>query len=99
MVTGIIVVVLIILGFLLSYSHGFTRGIRHETSSLLKAFETIQPPNWQSLPVNPGEDAASQVASNKQYVQAFRLAKEIIGEELITNRSKAVLRIKPKKGL
>ena len=97
LVVELLVCVIALIGvFAFIYMRGFVKGMQTEALGWLEAFEEIRPPNWQSLPVNHEANPEEQVAANKLYVQIFNVAKQAIGEELVVNRTKALLKLQSK---
>ena len=68
------------------YEDGFRTGKLYEALQWSKAFDSIRPPNWQSLPVTATDpdERREQEDINKMYVQIFKVAKDVIGEELLS---------------
>jgi len=75
------------------YMKGFIAGMRHETKGWVDAIAKVQPPNWQSLPVDghEGWDREKVESANKIYVAAFKVALDVIKEEIAVNRMTALL--------
>lgn len=73
-----------------NYIRGRAEGMRDEALAWCAAFDQIKAPNWQSLPIPVGTDREKQEAANKLYVEVFKTAKEVIGQELVMNRIDAL---------
>lgn len=73
-----------------NYIRGRAEGMRDEALAWCAAFDQIKAPNWQSLPVPPEVDREKQEAANKLYVEVFKTAKEVIGQELVIARVEAL---------
>ncbi len=73
-----------------NYIRGRAEGMRDEALALCAAVDEIKVPNWQSLPMPRDVDREKQEIANKLYVEVFETAKEVIGQELVTNRIEAL---------
>lgn len=89
-VMGIIAVLTVHLLCKWNYIKGRVEGKQEEAMEWCKAYDAIQVPNWQSLPIPRDVDRDKQIEANKVYVEVFRTAKEIIGRELVANRVDAI---------
>jgi hypothetical protein len=74
------------------YLKGFISGMQYEAKAWAEAIGKVQPPNWQSLPVGEhlGYDKERIEGANKVYVAAFKVALEVIKEEIAANRIMAL---------
>jgi hypothetical protein len=101
MASGIILVaafvIVLVAALSYAYTRGFIKGMQHEALGWFEAFDAVQPPNWQSLPVSHEGNPEDQIEANKVYVQVFKVAKQVIGEELMVNRVEALGKFIPKK--
>jgi hypothetical protein len=73
-----------------SYVKGRLEGRQLEATEWCEAFDQIQVPNWQNVPVEDEKNRGQQEAAHRLYVQVFRAAKEAIGQELVTTRIDAM---------
>jgi hypothetical protein len=77
------------------YTEGKVAGMQEEASAWVEAFESVQPPNWQSLPVN----AESPLPREKQdmlaklYVEMFGIIKEVIGKHMAMHRIEVLCKV------
>lgn len=69
-----------------SYYRGRLDGHQEEAYEWCAAFDQIRVPNWQHVPVEDEKQRAQLEAYHRMYVQVFRIAKEVIGRELVMNR-------------
>lgn len=100
MVSGIIVQILITLVLMVIayfagaslYLKGWIAGMKKEAMGWVDALNKVQPPNWQSLPHPPGYDRERAEAAAKVYVEAFRVALDVIKEEIAVNRMNALIK-------
>lgn len=78
----------------LMYMKGFLAGMQHETKGWIDAIMAVKPPNWQSLPLDghDGWDREKVEGANKVYAAAFRVALDVIREEIAVNRITALAR-------
>ena len=70
------------------YYEGVAKGMKDEAVAWVEAFESIQPPNWQSLPVNTESPLPreKQDMLAKLYVEMFGITKDIIGRQMAMHR-------------
>jgi hypothetical protein len=93
---AVTVVITVIAVYLMGSMHmkGFMAGMRREAQGWIDAIAKVQPPNWQSLPVDGhgGLDREKVEGANKVYVAAFKVALDVIKEEIAVNRMAALLK-------
>jgi len=102
MVSGIVVqlaitaVIAVIATYALKamYLRGFIAGMQHEAKAWADAVMAVKPPNWQSLPIDghEGWDREKIEGANKVYAGAFRVALDVIREEIAVNRMAALVK-------
>jgi hypothetical protein len=73
------------------YVQGFSAGMRKEAKCWIDAIQKVTPPNWQSLPLPEGLERKTAEEANKVYAAAFKVALEIIKEEIAVNRLDAIV--------
>ena len=72
------------------FMRGFRAGMQHEAKGWVDAITKVTPPNWQSIPTPPGYDAERAKAAAQVYVEAFKVALDVIKEEIAMNRIDAL---------
>ena len=74
------------------YMKGYLAGMRKEAFSWIEAIGKVTPPNWQSLPFT-GSNLSSEMQkdANKMYAMSFRIALDIIKDEIAENRLASLL--------
>jgi hypothetical protein len=72
------------------FMKGFRAGMQHEAKGWVDALTKVTPPNWQSIPTPPGYDADRAKAAAQVYVEAFKVALDVIKEEIAMNRIEAL---------
>lgn len=70
---------------------GFNEGMMSEAKQWVAAIEKVRVPNWQSMPVPPGEDPERAKLAAQIYVEAFKVALDVIKEEIAVNRLNAIV--------
>lgn len=72
------------------FMKGFRAGMQHEAKGWIDAINKVTPPNWQSIPTPPGYDAERAKAAAQVYVEAYKVALDVIKEEIAMNRIEAL---------
>jgi len=73
------------------YLKGYFAGMRKEAVGWIEAIEKIKPPNWQSLPIAGRDQPKEKIEeTNKLYVATFKVALDVIKEEIAQNRLAAL---------
>jgi len=90
----IVLAVIAVYALKLMWLKGFVAGMQHEMRGWADAIAKVQPPNWQSLPVDgrDGLDREKVEGANKVYAAAFRVALDVIKEEIAVNRMAALVK-------
>lgn len=72
------------------FLRGFRAGMQHEAKGWVDAVNKVTPPNWQSIPTPPGYDVERAKAAAQVYVEAYKVALDVIKEEIAMNRIEAL---------
>jgi hypothetical protein len=72
-------------------AQGYNQGSMDEAKQWVDAINKIQAPNWQSMPVPHGTDPEKAKFAAQIYVESFKIALEVIKEEIAMNRLTAMV--------
>lgn len=99
MVSGIVqILITLVLAFIawvtaqIIFLRGFRAGMQHEAKGWVAAVNKVAVPNWQSIPTPHGADAERAKAAALVYVEAFKVALDVIKEEIAMNRIDALMK-------
>jgi hypothetical protein len=88
-----VLIVIAVYALKMMWLRGFVAGMQHETKGWIDAIAKVQPPNWQSLPIDGHGDWDREKieGANKVYAAAFKVALDVIKEEIAVNRMTALV--------
>jgi hypothetical protein len=74
------------------YMKGYKAGMQSEAKDWINAINKVTPPNWQSLPTPEGADPEKSKEFRKLYVDTFKIALDVIKEEIAANRLETLMK-------